>query len=47
MLAYTGAFEARFRGELEREWVKKLDELELKHSEEISMRSFLGNDVKI
>ena len=47
ILSYSGAFESKFRAELEIACLAKLKELELKHTEGISMRTFLGNDVKI
>lgn len=47
MLSYAGPFEAKFRAELEEVCVEKLKELGIKFSENITMREFLGNDVKI
>lgn len=47
MLAYSGPFNSQYREELESKIVKRLLDLEVKHSEKISMRSYLGEDVKI
>lgn len=47
MLAYSGPFSSGYRSELESDWIKKLHELQVLHSENITMRGFLGNEVKI
>jgi dynein heavy chain len=47
MVAYAGPFTAEFRQGLEKDWIEHLSIYELEHTEDISMRSFLGDAVKI
>jgi len=47
MVAYAGPFTSQFRNELEAGWVKGLAELDIPHTENINMRAFLGDSVKI
>ena len=47
MVAYSGAFTSNFRSQLEKQWVEKLDEMQIQHSEGISMAKFLGVPVTI
>jgi dynein heavy chain len=47
MVAYAGPFTAEFRQGLEKDWIEHLSIYELQHTEGISMRSFLGDAVKI
>lgn len=47
MVAYSGPFTSKYRQNLEKSWVHKLVELKLEHDSKITMRNFLGVDVKI
>jgi len=47
MVSYAGPFTSEYRLELEAEWIKELTANDIKHSEGTSMRSFLGDAVKI
>lgn len=47
MVAYTGPFTSQYRFSLENEWVLKLGVVGLAHSDNITMRQFLGDSVKI
>lgn len=47
MVAYSGPFTSNFRRGLEEQWVKNLTKLELEHDTKVTMRSFLGEPVKI
>ncbi|KAL4427402.1 hypothetical protein ABPG74_009674 [Tetrahymena malaccensis] len=47
MIAYSGPFTSNFRQDLEQDWVLNLAQLELEHDTKITMRSFLGEPVKI
>jgi len=42
MISYSGPFTSTFRKALEKSWIKKLDELQILHTENVSMSSFLG-----
>ena len=47
MVSYSGCFTSDFRAQLEELWNEELDGLELVHSEKLTMRLVLGDDVKI
>ena len=47
MVAYSGPFTSHFRTELEADWIEQLVTNDLKHTEKISMKAFLGDAVKI
>jgi dynein heavy chain len=47
VVAYAGVFTAEYRRDLESEWINKLDELELKRSEDLTMVKILKDDVRI
>jgi dynein heavy chain, axonemal len=47
MVSYAGAFTSHYRQELEKSWLKLLDEIGLKRTEEMTMVKFLGDSVKI
>ncbi len=47
MLTYSGPFNAQYRQELEQSWIKRLEQLDIKHTKDTTMRSYLGDDVKI
>lgn len=47
MLAYSGPFISSYRADLENTWRNKMADLKILFTEGVSMRTFLGNDVKI
>ena len=47
MIAYAGPFTSEFRKELESTWINFLAELNIKYTEGITMRGFLGNPVTL
>ncbi len=47
VVAYAGVFTAEYRRELEEEWIKKIDDLKIKRSGELTMVKVLKDDVKI
>lgn len=47
MVAYSGPFTSQYRFALENEWVLKMGVVGVPHSESVTMRSFLGDSVKI
>jgi len=47
MLAYSGPFDAFYRSQLETSMIRKLKELGVPYREEVTMRLFLGDEVKI
>ncbi|KAL4440889.1 hypothetical protein ABPG74_009302 [Tetrahymena malaccensis] len=47
MLAYSGSFVASYRSELEHLWIKYLKDLGILHTDNITMRQFLGDEVQI
>jgi hypothetical protein len=44
-VAYAGAFTAEYRREFEAEWTKELDDQHILHSENLTMRETLGDNV--
>lgn len=47
MVAYAGPFTLAYRQELEGSWIKMLKTLNFKHSDDVTMRNFLGVPVQI
>ena len=47
VVAYAGVFTAEYRRELENDWIKKLDELNLRRSKGLTMVKILKDDVTI
>ena len=47
MVSYSGPFTSTFRADMEQDWVLHLAHLDLEHDSKVSMRSFLGEPVKI
>lgn len=47
MVAYAGPFTSEYRSQLELLWVNELKSHAILHTERITMRSFLGDPVKI
>lgn len=47
MVAYSGSFTSNYRHILENSWVNKLDELGIRHEDNITMYKFLGVPVVI
>ncbi len=47
MIAYTGPFTAEYRTRMEKSWENKLKQLNIPHTENISMRTFIGVPVVI
>jgi dynein heavy chain len=47
MVAYSGPFTSQYRFSLENEWVLKLGVVGVPHTEGVTMRSFLGDSIKI
>ena len=47
MVSYAGPFTNFYRAEMESGWIAKLKELEIKHSADLKMTKFLGEQVKI
>ena len=47
MIAYAGPFTSAFRNKLETQWVQELDVQGILHSENVTMRQFLGVPVQI
>lgn len=45
MIAYSGPFTAKFRTELEAEWAKKIAQLGIKVSDEVSMKKIMEDPV--
>lgn len=43
MVAYSGPFTSGFRADLESLWVQALDDLNISHTQNIKMTSFLGD----
>lgn len=42
MISYTGPFTSTYREKMEKEWLQKIKEIGLPHTEGILMRQFLG-----
>lgn len=47
MISYAGPFTSQYRSALEQEWNKSLEELELKHTKDVTMRDFMSVPVVI
>jgi len=47
MVAYSGPFTSNYRKILENSWVNRLDEIGIKHEDNITMFKFLGVPVVI
>ena len=47
MVSYSGPFISQYREALEQLWREKCGELNIKVTENVTMRDVLGNDVKI
>jgi dynein heavy chain len=47
MVSYAGPFTAQYRQELEEEWRSHIKRLHIKHSNNVTMRNVLGDDVTI
>jgi len=47
MVSYAGPFSAQYREALERLWRENLDKLSMRISPYVTMRSVIGNDLKI
>ena len=47
MVAYSGPFVSSYRKDLETSWIKRLVELNIPHTEGVTMSKFLGDPVKI
>jgi len=47
MVSYAGPFTSSYRNELEDEWRQNIKRLGIKHTQNISMRAVLGDDVTI
>lgn len=47
VVAYAGVFTAEYRRELERDWIKRMDELKIKRSSDLTMYKILKDDVRI
>ena len=47
MVSYSGPFTAQYRQELEEEWRENIKKLKIKHSNNITMKQVLGDDVTI
>ena len=44
---YSGPFTSEIRGEFEKKWTAELDDADISHNPECSMRTVLGEPVKI
>jgi dynein heavy chain, axonemal len=47
MVAYAGPFTLAYRQELEGSWINMMKNLNFKHSDDVTMRNFLGVPVQI
>lgn len=47
MVCYSGPFTPEFRKEMENNFINKLKEISLKHSENLSMKTFMSDPLKI
>jgi hypothetical protein len=47
MISYAGPFTSHYRNQLENSWCQSLTELKLKHTQDISMRGFMGVPVVV
>ncbi len=47
MIAYSGPFTAEYRSRMEKTWSKRLVEIGIEHTENVTMRGFLGVPVII
>jgi len=47
MISYSGPFSSDFRTKIEKTFIDELNRLEIPLTENVSMRKFLGQDLKI